>query len=496
MRFEVRYPTGAPHEIELQGTVAVLGRDPSCDLVLNDTKCSRRHAVLEAGPQGIAIRDAGSANGTYVNGQKVERANLREGDVIRLGEVQITVLPEEMPGTVVMGPEDLADLGSDAPAPAPPPRPPAPAPPPAPPQPRLAAPPPRPAPPAARPAPVKEPTIDTIPPPSSGRHGTPAVGRPQPTPERPRPAARVDYGASGPIPRPLTVTVLGVLWVLSALLYAASGLGLMAGGGLKGASAGVALAATFFITMLSAVMAFGLFSLSPWARILQIVVAALPGVGLCGPYFVTCAAIIVYMLRPETKIQFSGRRDYRDLSPQEAETVRHGAPEGLFTGAILGGVVVAVILMAVLTFFAGPAGTVLLPSLARGRAAANEAAAIGRVRTVVSAEETFKGSTCRVGYADLDGLLHPAKVIPNYPAGGATFLGEDFAQGEANAYRFELAVDDPVAAAEGCPSRSFRRYQYSATPVDGRGRAFLATPDGVIHVANSRPATADDPPLN
>lgn len=115
MRFEVRYPTGAQHEVELSGSVAVLGRDPSSDLVLNDAKCSRRHAVLEAGPEGIAIRDAGSANGILVNGKKVERAQLGVGDVVRLGETTLKVLAEEVPGTLVMAPEDIEDFGGTRP---------------------------------------------------------------------------------------------------------------------------------------------------------------------------------------------------------------------------------------------------------------------------------------------------------------------------------------------------------------------------------------------
>src|SRR5687767_4494159 len=111
MKFEVRYRlTGAVHEIVLQGTLAVIGRDPSCDLVLNDTKCSRRHAVVEAGPDGLVIRDSGSANGIYVNGRKVDRSPLLPGDEIRLGEVAIHVLPEEVSGTLVMGPDDMEGL--------------------------------------------------------------------------------------------------------------------------------------------------------------------------------------------------------------------------------------------------------------------------------------------------------------------------------------------------------------------------------------------------
>jgi pSer/pThr/pTyr-binding forkhead associated (FHA) protein len=115
VKFEVRYPTGASHEVELSGTVATLGRDPASDLVLNDAKCSRRHAVVEAGPEGIAIRDAGSANGIFVNGKKVERAPLVAGDVVRLGEVTLKVLAEEVAGTLVMAAEDIDDFGGTRP---------------------------------------------------------------------------------------------------------------------------------------------------------------------------------------------------------------------------------------------------------------------------------------------------------------------------------------------------------------------------------------------
>ena len=70
MKLEIRYPDKPPHEVELKGAVAVLGRDPSCDLVIGDERCSRRHAVLEHTPTGLQVRDAGSANGVFVNGKK------------------------------------------------------------------------------------------------------------------------------------------------------------------------------------------------------------------------------------------------------------------------------------------------------------------------------------------------------------------------------------------------------------------------------------------
>jgi pSer/pThr/pTyr-binding forkhead associated (FHA) protein len=94
MRLEISYRGGMTHQVEPPGIVCVLGRDPACDVVLNDSKCSRRHAVLEDGPEGIAVRDEGSANGIYVNGRRVEKARLRPGDTLRLGDVQVTLLAE------------------------------------------------------------------------------------------------------------------------------------------------------------------------------------------------------------------------------------------------------------------------------------------------------------------------------------------------------------------------------------------------------------------
>jgi pSer/pThr/pTyr-binding forkhead associated (FHA) protein len=112
VRHETRisYRGGTTHEVELSGSVAVLGRDPGCDVVLNDAKCSRRHAVVEHGPKGLVVRDSASANGIYVNGRRVEQAPLRPGDVLRLGDVQLKLLAE-VGETVVMAPEDL-DLGT------------------------------------------------------------------------------------------------------------------------------------------------------------------------------------------------------------------------------------------------------------------------------------------------------------------------------------------------------------------------------------------------
>ncbi len=61
------------------------GRDPGCDVVIPDLTVSRRHARLFWDEGELALEDLGSSGGTFLNGERIQRANPRRGDVIRLG---------------------------------------------------------------------------------------------------------------------------------------------------------------------------------------------------------------------------------------------------------------------------------------------------------------------------------------------------------------------------------------------------------------------------
>ncbi|MDR2587718.1 MAG: FHA domain-containing protein [Coriobacteriales bacterium] len=62
-----------------------IGRDPSCDLFLNNMTVSREHAVIEREGGIIIVRDQESLNGTWVDGKIVERAELYEGSLLQIG---------------------------------------------------------------------------------------------------------------------------------------------------------------------------------------------------------------------------------------------------------------------------------------------------------------------------------------------------------------------------------------------------------------------------
>jgi hypothetical protein len=78
--------------IPLDGEIIHIGRGIGSDLHLDDSSVSRRHAVLVPRPGGQRILDDRSSNGTFVNGQRVEQADLRDGDVITLGRVALRYL--------------------------------------------------------------------------------------------------------------------------------------------------------------------------------------------------------------------------------------------------------------------------------------------------------------------------------------------------------------------------------------------------------------------
>ena len=78
--------------IQLAGDVLHIGRGLAADLHLDESSVSRRHAIVVPRPGGARILDDRSSNGTFVNGRRVQQADLRSGDVIVLGRVVLRYL--------------------------------------------------------------------------------------------------------------------------------------------------------------------------------------------------------------------------------------------------------------------------------------------------------------------------------------------------------------------------------------------------------------------
>jgi hypothetical protein len=69
-----------------------VGRDPESDIFLNDMTVSRTHAIIECEANAVTVKDAGSLNGTYVNGEIVESATLVDGDALQIGTFQMVFI--------------------------------------------------------------------------------------------------------------------------------------------------------------------------------------------------------------------------------------------------------------------------------------------------------------------------------------------------------------------------------------------------------------------
>ncbi|MBN9416720.1 MAG: GGDEF domain-containing protein [Candidatus Eremiobacteraeota bacterium] len=69
----------------LQGDELTLGRDPACDIVLDEIGVSRFHCTLRRGRRTWEVADLNSTNGTFVNNKQVAKADLYEEDVLMLG---------------------------------------------------------------------------------------------------------------------------------------------------------------------------------------------------------------------------------------------------------------------------------------------------------------------------------------------------------------------------------------------------------------------------
>ncbi|PYQ50981.1 MAG: hypothetical protein DMF59_09285 [Acidobacteria bacterium] len=83
-------PLASPFHEQLNGETVSIGRASDCTIPIKDRYLSRKHAEIVPTERGWIVRDCGSANGTFLNGVRVDREHpLQGGDRIRLGDTEI-----------------------------------------------------------------------------------------------------------------------------------------------------------------------------------------------------------------------------------------------------------------------------------------------------------------------------------------------------------------------------------------------------------------------
>jgi type II secretory pathway pseudopilin PulG len=217
----------------------------------------------------------------------------------------------------------------------------------------------------------------------------------------------------------------------------------------------------------------GVWQLRSWGRVLQII---------CGFLCMPCSLLIsipalIYMFQPGVKVLFSGRR-VEDLNEGEL---------GQVAKVLQGSVVTTVIIVGAVGLgsvaFIGIIAAIAIPSLLRARVAANESAAIGDLRTIISAEVAYAG--VNGGRYDTPAcLMAPKNCLPNPPA--VTFLSPSMVfdqpkQGYVR--RFHAGVPAP-----GVSPTSLQSFAVTAVPVkQGQTgvRSFCVDDTGVVCAVNT-----------
>lgn len=84
----------------LDKEVVTVGRHPDSDIFLDDITVSRRHAEFRRTTGTFVVTDAGSLNGTYVNGTRSDEQALVNGDDVQVGKFRLhALIPDPVPGS-------------------------------------------------------------------------------------------------------------------------------------------------------------------------------------------------------------------------------------------------------------------------------------------------------------------------------------------------------------------------------------------------------------
>jgi hypothetical protein len=91
-----------------------LGRAPGCELQIDSQSVSRNHAMILKGPRELIIEDLNSTNGVLVNGRKVTRHLLNDGDMLTIGEIQFRCVIKPRPGEAAADPAATSSQAAPA----------------------------------------------------------------------------------------------------------------------------------------------------------------------------------------------------------------------------------------------------------------------------------------------------------------------------------------------------------------------------------------------
>lgn len=142
---------------------------------------------------------------------------------------------------------------------------------------------------------------------------------------------------------------------------------------------------------------------------------------------------------------------------------------------------------------------IAIPNLNKQRMVANEASAIGSLRTLITQAQTYF-ATYGNGFPPNLASLGPAPAGAAAGCNNADLVDSVLASGQKSGYSFIYAGADPMASpAPSCANPGFNSFTINADPlIRGKTgqRSFFTDQSGTIHFNAMQPATVTDPPIS
>ena len=105
-----RNPDGSVNQFwNLHDSPTTVGRSDDVNAHVQDRELSSQHFVITEGPDGFTLKDMGTTNGTFVNGQRVAEQKLKPGDTIRAGRTEFAFM-EGLTTLAMKIDQDIKDL--------------------------------------------------------------------------------------------------------------------------------------------------------------------------------------------------------------------------------------------------------------------------------------------------------------------------------------------------------------------------------------------------
>jgi len=111
-RLQILLPDGSETLHELSEEATIVGRLPESGLRIEDDSVSSQHSEISFLNGQFSVRDLGSTNGTFLNGDKIEGAILQSGDEIRFGSIACVFSNDQAIGSVAESPAPPEEHGT------------------------------------------------------------------------------------------------------------------------------------------------------------------------------------------------------------------------------------------------------------------------------------------------------------------------------------------------------------------------------------------------